>query len=228
MKKTILGVAILALVLIMMIGSVNAASIAPNNTEIKKGETVKVTVTVDPTSAVQFDLKYDNTKFEYLGASAGSLGDNAGAENAGVVSVAAFALDGTTKTEIATVDFKALETVEKAKFTIEGLVTESMETVAEPTIEVTVVEPTTENPDTPVTPDRPANPEQPGNTEVPGTNVDQEGKPAENNPTNSGIIGTNGKVINKLPQTGTPIFVGAVAIIVVASAILALVIKKVK
>lgn len=217
MKKTILGVAVLAIVLIMMIGSVNAASISltPNNTEIKKGETVRVTVSVDPTSAIQFDLSYDNSKFEFIGASAGTLGDDAGAENSGVVSVASFALDGKTKTETATVDFKAIATTDAGEvaFTIDGLVTESMETVAEPTIKVTVVEPTTENPN-------PENP-NPVNPEVPGTNEGNDG-------TNSEIIGTNGQVINKLPNTGTPIFIGALAIIVVASVTLALVIKKAK
>ena len=40
------------------------------------------------------------------------------------------------------------------------------------------------------------------------------------------IVGTDGKVITKLPQTGAPIFVGIVAIIAVG--VIALVVKKTK
>ena len=48
MKKTIIGVAILAIALIlMMTGSVNAASLTANNAEVKKGETVTVTINTE-------------------------------------------------------------------------------------------------------------------------------------------------------------------------------------
>ena len=225
MKKTILGVAIIAIVLMMMRGSVNAASVTAN-AEVKKGDTVTVTVNVDATAAVQFEMEYDNAKFEFLGASAGALGDNAGAAKDGVVKVAAFAVDGITTTQSVTLTFKALATTEGEDFTVSGLVTENTgkgETIANPTVVVKVSEGTTsgnngEQQGTQVKPEE--------NNGEQGTTSGDEEKTTKKEQNAKEKVGTDGKVIKKLPQTGTPVFMGVAAIIVVAGAVL--IVKKAK
>lgn len=224
MKKTIVIVAILAMVLITMMGSVNAASVTAKN-EVEKGKTVTVTVNMAATSAVQFEMPYDNTKFEFVGASAGALGNDIGVANGGVVNVAAFAVDGKATTTSVTVTFKALATTEGEKFTVNGLVTESGEKIANPTVTVKVtapveVKPGTDN-KTPVTDDK-----QQGTTATPSTGDKQQGTTTTGSQSVNGKVGTDGKVITKLPQTGTPVFIGVAVIIAVAG--VALVVRKAK
>lgn len=226
MKKTILGVAILAIVLITMMGSVNAASVTGSTTKVEKGDnkTVSVKVNMEATSAVQFDLTFDNTRFEYAGASAGALGSDVGAVSGNVVKVAAFATNGTSTTKEVTVNFKVKDTAKEGKgtFAVSGLVTENGEAIENTSpIEVSVVEPTVIVPD-----DNKG--EQPGTNgeQKPGTNGGQQTTTTTNSQNADKKVGTNGKVINKLPQTGTPVFIGVAAIITIAG--VALVVKKVK
>ena len=221
MKKTIVVVAILAMVLITMMGSVNAASVTANK-EVQKGETVTVTVNMAATSAVQFEMPYDNTKFEFVGASAGALGNDVGAANGGVVNVAAFAVDGKATTTSVTVTFKALATTEGEKFTVNGLVTESGETIANSTVTVKVTAPVEVKPGTTT----PSTDDKQQGTTTPSTNGEQQGTTTTDSQSVNGKVGTDGKVITKLPQTGAPVFIGVVAIIAVAG--VALVVRKAK
>ena len=224
MKKTIVVVAILAMVLITMMGSVNAASVTANK-EVEKGKTVTVTVNMEATSAVQFDMSYDNTKFEFVGASAGALGSDVGVANGGVVKVAAFALDGKSTTKSVTVTFKTLATTEGEKFTVDGLVTENGEAIANPAVTVKVTAPVEVKPGTddnkkPATDDK-----QQGTTATPVTD-DKKQETTTKSQNADQKIGTNGKVITKLPQTGTPVFIGVATIIAIAG--VALVVRKAK
>ncbi len=240
MKKTIVVVAILAMVLITMMGSVNAASVTANK-EVEKGKTVTVTVNMEATSAVQFDMSYDNTKFEFVGASAGALGSDVGVANGGVVKVAAFALDGKSTTKSVTVTFKTLATTEGEKFTVDGLVTENGEAIANPAVTVKVTAPVEVKPGTddnkkPATDDnnkpstddnkKPATDDkQQGTTATPVTD-DKKQETTTKSQNADQKIGTNGKVITKLPQTGTPVFIGVATIIAIAG--VALVVRKAK
>lgn len=233
MKKTIVVVAILAMVLITMMGSVNAASVTANK-EVEKGKTVTVTVNMEATSAVQFDMSYDNTKFEFVGASAGALGSDVGVANGGVVKVAAFALDGKSTTKSVTVTFKTLATTEGEKFTVDGLVTENGEAIANPAVTVKVTAPVEVKPGTddnkkpstddnkkPVTDDK-----QQGTTTTPVTDDKKQETTTTKGQNANQKVGTDGKVITKLPQTGTPVFIGVATIIAIAG--VALVVRKAK
>ena len=159
MKKTIIGVAILAIALIlMMTGSVNAASLTANNAEVKKGETVTVTInTEEEAQAVEFVLKYDATKFEYIdGSATTTLGaPTINATEKGIIRfVATNPTETTNKVDL---QFKALETTEEAVFTASNFLTDvETEELQNTTVAVKVVE------ETPVTPQEPTDPETPG------------------------------------------------------------------
>lgn len=224
MKKAILGIAILAIVLITMMGSVNAASITASAPSVEEEGKVTVTVSMDATSAVQFELPYNNKKFEFLGASAGDLGNDVGVANGGVVKVAAFATNGTATTKTVTLTFKALAPTEGegATFTVNDLITESGEAIANPKVTVKVSEKVTVKPEEPDTPQNPSQPQP----ETPSTDEGNKGTTTTNSQKAEEKVGTNGKVIKKLPQTGTPVFIGVIAFIIVAGAVL--VVKKIK
>lgn len=212
MKRTILGVAILAIVLIMMMGSVNAASLTASSEKISKGEMVTVTVNMEPSRATEVNLKYDADVFEYVSSSAAMVTD----ENGSLIATYLTA-DGVSTISQMSFTFKAKENSEGANFAVTGFTTDvTGDTV---TNNVTVVVADVEQPEEPVDPQQPVNPEQPGN----GSNNEGNGTTTTEKDT---IVGTDGKVITKLPQTGTPVFIGAFALIVVAAAIL--VVRKVK
>ena len=220
MKKTIIGVAILAIALIlMMTGSVNAASLTANNAEVKKGETVTVTInTEEEAQAVEFVLKYDATKFEYIdGSATTTLGaPTINATEKGIIRfVATNATETTNKVDL---QFKALETTEEAVFTASNFLTDvETEELQNTTVAVKVVE------ETPVTPEDPDDTQEPTDPETPGEDVkdptDTEKDDQTTNTTQDNAdekVGTDGKVIEKLPQTGTSIFTVVGAILAVA------------
>lgn len=219
MKKSIMGVAIIAIILIsMMMGSVNAASVTASNTEVKKGDIVTVSVKLDDAAkAVQFVLNYDATKFEYVEKSATTtLGTpTINTKTAGVINLAATNPQETTN-EV-TLKFKALENTDGASFTVSNFKTNKSEVLANTSVSVKVIEETPVEPEQPTTPEEPTTPEQPTTPEKPTTSEETK-KPAANVNTDNANekVGTNGQVIKKLPQTGAPIFMGAAAIIVVA------------
>ena len=220
MKKTILGILIIAMVVVaMMIGNVNAANLAVNNAEVKKGDVVTVSVNTEEASqAVEFVLNYDATKFEYVADSAAStLGAPiVNASEAGVIRLVV--TDPIKTTNAVTLQFKAIEDTEGAVFTASNFSTDKDEELTTTTATVKVVTETAtepENPgeETPTEPTTPATDNNEGTTTNNNTNADEK-------------VGTNGQVITKLPQTGTPVFIGVVAVIALAG--ITLVVRKVR
>ena len=220
MKKSILGIVIIAMVVVaIMIGNVNAANLAVNNAEVKKGDVVTVSVNTEETSqAVEFVLNYDATKFEYVADSATStLGAPiVNASEAGIIRLVV--TDPIKTTNAVTLQFKAIEDTEGAVFTASNFSTDKDEELTTTTATVKVVTETAtepENPgeETPTEPTTPATDNNEGTTTNNNTNADEK-------------VGTNGQVITKLPQTGTPVFIGVVAVIALAG--ITLVVRKVR
>ena len=221
MKKSILGIVIIAMVVIaMMVGNVNAVNLAVNNAEIKKGDVVTVSVNTEEASqAVEFVLNYDATKFEYVADSAAStLGAPiVNASEAGVIRLVV--TDPIKTTNAVTLQFKAIEDTEGAVFTASNFSTDKDEELTSATATVKVVT------ETPVEPENPVDPETPEEPTTPETPADNnEGTTTNNNTNANEKVGTNGQVITKLPQTGTPMFIGAAVVIALAG--VALVVRK--
>ena len=221
MKKSILGIVIIAMVVIaMMVGNVNAANLAVNNAEVKKGDVVTVSVNTEEASqAVEFVLNYDATKFEYVADSAAStLGAPiVNASEAGVIRLVV--TDPIKTTNAVTLQFKAIEDTEGAVFTASNFSTDKEEELTAASVTVKVVT------ETPVEPENPVDPETPEEPTTPETPADNnEGTTTNNNTNADEKIGTNGQVITKLPQTGTPMFIGAAVVIALAG--VALVVRK--
>lgn len=221
MKKSILGIVIIAMVVIaMMVGNVNAANLAVNNAEVKKGDVVTVSVNTEEASqAVEFVLNYDATKFEYVADSAAStLGAPiVNASEAGVIRLVV--TDPIKTTNAVTLQFKAIEDTEGAVFTASNFSTDKEEELTATSVTVKVVT------ETPVEPENPVDPETPEEPTTPETPEDNnEGTTTNNNTNANEKVGTNGQVITKLPQTGTPMFIGAAVVIALAG--VALVVRK--
>ena len=221
MKKTILGIVIIAMIVMaIMVGSVNAASLTVNNQEVKKGDVVTVSVnTEEAAQAVEFVLNYDATKFEYVADSAAStLGAPiVNASEAGVIRLVV--TDPIKTTNAVTLQFKAIEDTEGAVFTASNFSTDKEEELTAASVTVKVVT------ETPVEPENPVDPETPEEPTTPETPADNnEGTTTNNNTNANEKVGTNGQVITKLPQTGTPMFIGAAVVIALAG--VALVVRK--
>ena len=121
-------------------------------------------------------------------------------------------------TNAVTLQFKAIEDTEGAVFTASNFSTDKDEELTTTTATVKVVTETAtepENPgeETPTEPTTPATDNNEGTTTNNNTNADEK-------------VGTNGQVITKLPQTGTPVFIGVVAVIALAG--ITLVVRKVR
>ncbi len=213
MKKTILGLAVLLIALVVMMGSVNAASMTKSANEVKKGEEVTVTVKLDNSGeAVHVDLNYDTSKFEFVKAD-GEDQVNYNESNGTVYTSYA---SSKAVSEVNFV-FKAKDTVtEGANFTATNVKVDGT-TEPDATATIAIVEPTTEptNPTdpTPADPSDTKTPADPSNTD---TNKDNSDDTKEGNE----VVGKDGKVITRLPQTGAPIFAGIIALVVVAGAVL--------
>lgn len=224
MKKTIMGVAIIAIFLITMMGSVNAASMTASASQVEVDKGVSVVISTDVTmKAVQFKLNYDTSKFTYTGYTS-----KAGA-TATVTPTAeglTFALANSAAPEDAksiTLNFTAkaaTANVNEETFTISGFkagTSTEKDNNINATATVKVVAATT--------PVEPENPED---------NKEEDNKPAEENKDNGtgtttdnkGVVGTDGKTYTKLHQTGAPLFIGAAVVVALAGAVL--VIRKAK
>ena len=222
MKTKILGIVTMVTVLLMMlVSSVNAAEFTADKTEMKKGDEVTLTVTLeDPAQSVQFDVEFDASKYEYVKDSAKTdlvfTGSNLIKDN--VVRVSAFANGNETTTTI-TLTFKALENGEELPFTISGTEFVGVDGVEmegsldNSSITTTIADPV-EEPEEPGDVDEPTNPEEPGDVDEP-TNPE---KPSDNN-NDSDYVDEDGNPITKLPQTGSvvPAIIAGVAILLVAS-----------
>ena len=201
MKTKILGIVTMVTVLLMMlVSSVNAAEFTADKTEMKKGDEVTLTVTLeDPAQSVQFDVEFDASKYEYVKDSAKTdlvfTGSNLIKDN--VVRVSAFA-NGDETTTTVTLTFKALENGEELPFTISGTEFVGVDGVEmEGNLDNTSITTTIADPV-----DEPTNPEKPSDNNNDSDYVDEDGNP-----------------ITKLPQTGSvvPAIIAGVAILVVAS-----------
>lgn len=226
MKKTIIGVAIIAMFLITMMGSVNAASMTASTNQVEVDKGVSVVIKTDVTmKAVQFKLNYDTSKFDYTGYT------SAAGTTATVTKTAeglTFALANSAAPEDAksiTLNFTAkAETanVNEETFTISGFkagTSTEKDNNINATTTVKVVAATT-----PVEPEKPGDVTDENNTPAGEENKDNGTTTTETN--NSGKVSTNGKVITKLNQTGAPLFIGAAVVVALAGAVL--VVRKAK
>lgn len=222
MKTKILGIVTMVTVLLMMlVSSVNAATITADKAEMAKEEIVTLTVELkEAAKSVQFDVEFDTDNYTYVDGSVKSdLGSTKAAvlaDKSNVVRVSGFALDGETTTTV-TLQFKAVENGEDLAFTVSGTEfigvdgEETAEAFENATITTTIADPV-EEPEDPT-----EEPEDP--TEEPDQKPDDE-KPAEDpDKDDSGYYDEDGNPIEKLPQTGSmvPVVVAGVAILVVAS-----------
>ena len=222
MKTKILGIVTMVTVLLMMlVSSVNAATITADKAEMAKEEIVTLTVELkEAAKSVQFDVEFDTDNYTYVDGSVKSdLGSTKAAvlaDKSNVVRVSGFALDGETTTTV-TLQFKAVENGENLAFTVSGTEfigvdgEETAEAFENATITTTIADPV-EEPEDPT-----EEPEDP--TEEPDQKPDDE-KPAEDpDKDDSGYYDEDGNPIEKLPQTGSmvPVVVAGVAILVVAS-----------
>lgn len=229
MKKSILGIAIIATMLVALLGTVVNAATLTATKEAKKGDTVEVTITTDSAvKSTSFGLTFDNQKFKLAEnpvntTLAGPVVNTVG--NTVYVSVADANADHATKT--ITVKFEVIADVEKPTeedFVISDYANNLDEELKATSVKTTLVKAEED--------DNKNNEEQGNNTtEEPGNNEEKpsnnEEKPSNN--TQNGNNTSNGSEKNdkeKLPQMGAPLFVGAIALIVVAGAVL--VIRKVK
>lgn len=147
MKKLFLSVLTIMLVLaiVLLPTSVNAATIESDKTEMNVGDVVKLTITTDnDVESMQFDVKFDSSKYQYINDSAESkLGStDSGLVANDIVRVSAFNLNS-EETDVITLSFRATAEGQSVPFAITGLVElgNSGETFANPQIEVAKIGP---------------------------------------------------------------------------------------
>lgn len=192
MKKTLFKTTILAIILVAAIlgTTVNAGSVTAPET-VKAGEEVTININVDTAMEnADITMEYDASKLAYKGISAGAnMLVQVNADEAGKLIIAVAGGDNTTKTVsitfTASKDFTGDAGVKVTSFEAN-----TNETLANTEVIVKAEEIKT--------PDEDKKPED-------------DKKPTK--PTNP--TGTDGKPITKLPQTGTPVFAGAIALVVV-------------
>ena len=149
MKRTIIGIAVLAIVLIIMMGSVNAASLTTSSDKVSKGENVTITVNMEPSRATEVNLKYDANIFEYVSSSASMVTD----ENGSLIATYLTPY-GTTTISQMTFTFKAKENSEGANFEVTAFTTDAKGDTVNNTVTVAVADP-----EPSVDPEQPTDPE---------------------------------------------------------------------
>lgn len=204
MKKTLFKTTILAIILVAAIlgTTVNAGSVTAPET-VKAGEEVTVNINVDTAMEnADITMTYDATKLEYKDKSA-TAGENmfvqVNADEAGKLIIAVAGGDNTTKT--VSVTFIAKEDITgDAAVAVTSFEANTNETLANTTVTIKAAE---EAKDPVKDPDK-----------------EPDKKPTDDNkkPT-----GTDGKPITKLPQTGAPVFAGAIALVVLTAGAIVLV-----
>ena len=200
MKKTILGVVVITMLLVAMLGvTVNAATF----TASENGEYVTVTIrTNEMVNSMEFDLKYDSTKCQYVENSI-STGLKSIEVDATTDNVFVSAMTGETTTLLLT--FKVLEkgeelpfTIANTEFTKEGKIIS--ETVANPTVVVTVAKPAPVEPTPDDEKDKPV-----VTPPAENDNKEEENKQEETKKETETIkyVDEEGKEIKAIPQTGS-------------------------
>ena len=220
MKKTLTILTIIAIALVAMMSSVNAATVTASPAETTKlsvGDTVTVTVGTEGASGLQFDLAYP-AGFEYVNATASAPCDVR--QDAGSLGIATFASS-------VTVTFKATEEmVAGEENLVKEFVVSNYKAVdtddragATATVTIKVADPE---------PSTPTNPGE-GSTGSEGSQLGSEGSQPgsdNNSGTQGGVEGTNGDELNELPKTGAPVYIGTIAVIALAGAVL--VVRKIR
>lgn len=209
MKKTLFKTTILAIILVAAIlgTTVNAGSVTAPET-VKAGEEVTVNINVETAiENADVTMEYDASKLTYKGTSAGAnMLVQVNADEAGKLIIAVAGGDNTTKT--VSVTFTAnKDFTGDAGVKVTSFEANTNETLANTSVTVKAAEETkdpSKDPDKDPVKDPDKKPEKP------------------TNPT-----GTDGKPITKLPQTGAPVFVGAIALVVATLGAIVLV-KRVK
>ena len=218
MKKIISGIVAVAVLMGIATTSVNAASVNANKTEVKKGEQVVVSVNLEnATQAVDINLSYDNSKFNFISCNT-TLGELTKNVENGVVKVSGASAENTTK-QVNFV-FEAKENTDGESFKASGLVTESGEEFTNDNVVVKVVE-EQQKPTEPTEPTKPTEPTEPTD--------EQQGATEQKNTTTQTTqkVDENGKVITKLPQTGMPyVVLATVGVLAVAGIVVARKINK--
>lgn len=227
MKKTIIGVAIIAMFLITMMGSVNAASMTASANQVEVDKGVSVTIKTDvPMTGVQFKLNYDKSKFNYTGYTSPVGASATVTQTADGLTFALANSSAPADAKTVTLNFTAKATtanVGEETFTISGFkagTSTEKDNNINATTTVKVVEPAAVEPEKPGDDINNDN-KQPAEDDK---KEDNNNKGTTTTTTNNGKVSTNGTVIKKLNQTGTPLFIGAA--VVVALAGVALVVRK--
>lgn len=216
MKKVFLRIIAVILLLVIMMPVFSDAAILLTNQPngLTVGENVKITVSLEnsPVDIMQFDLQFDNSKYEYVKDSASSklkyTSSNLISEN--TVRVSAFDLDG-KKTDSLTLEFNCIGAGEDIPFTIGGTVElgKDKESFTEPTIKVTskkvdIPQNTTGNTIGNTTGNTTTNNTINNTTGNGNTTININGDIIQNNiqQNNYNYIDEDGKLITTLPQTG--------------------------
>lgn len=127
MKKLSLGIVTIMLVLAIMLPvTVNAATLTTETTEMNVGDVVEIEVTTNQAvESIQFDLKFDRSKYEYEVDSATTDGKLEATDSAyianDIVRVSAFDFNG-AKANTVKMKFKAIAAGESVPFNVVGLV----------------------------------------------------------------------------------------------------------
>ena len=222
MKKTILGILMIAIFAVaMMAGSVNATTVSASAAKIEKGQQVTVTVSSEKdVEGIQFVMHYKAANFKFVSAEAEGLTVYPNDDGNGNVEVISY---GSTKVKNVTkLVFEATADTaegEGLNFSVTDLQVSPVEVSDPLSTSAVKVEVGTTTP-------------QPGETDPSKTNTTNPGEtdPSKTNPTDNKTtteektddkVGTDGKAITKLPQAGTPVIAGAVVLVAIAGVIVA-------
>ena len=208
MKKVLSIIMTVVAMLAIAATTVNASSVSVDKAEIAKGDKVVVSFNTTDAKSVQFDLKYDSSKFELDKVSA----DN---EKANVM----VSSQDENTIRVVFIDMMRTETVNKinasfiakadaegtADFTVSNVTVDPADEVATPTATVTIAQPADNQQS-----DEPAvDPEQAANNDNQQSADNSSAKPT------------------KLPQTGTPVvaMVAGIAVVLIAAVAIRKIVK---
>ena len=211
MKKTLTILTILAIALVAMMGSVNAATFEGSENAVVNGD-VSVTIRVKASGSIDSRVNYDTNLVEYVGAefdNQANFSAKAVKKDNGLIIVSAFATDDEAKATLTyvTLKFKA-KAAGEAVFTIEdgSFDTNTKDTLDNSEVKVTITEA-----------------QQPSGGE--------QQQPGEGSTSDGGQTSDEGQQQpageqDETPKTGTPVYV--VGYSVLALAVVALVVMKVR
>ena len=229
MKKTLTILTVLVIALVAMVGSVNAAAtLSVDKTEAHKGDTVIVTLSpVEGAESCEFQLTYDTSKFEFKGTTSDLAMASA---KDGVVY---YSYVGALKpTKSFGIEFKVLDDakVGDGAFTVnsDSLELSTGEALGSGSVKVAIVEEPQPTASAEPTEEPTSNPTvKPTDDGSKGSNNDGTKTETEKQ-TETEKAAEEAELTEKpstLPQTGAPVYVGAIALIVVSGA---LVVRKIR